>query len=252
MGSSNKRGDAVADATKKSSSTAAARRSPAPSEGGGGARVVLAIAALVGIVLGAGASYFVAAAQFNEQAKTIAEASEIRVQAAEQRVAELQDEIRQFEEQADRRQQAIQQDADAQRSRLVRQITEQNRALVQKQSAQIEQAKARERDLAKPDLPLRLWVHRPLIGKGLVASMHNFGTKDVPLTITTHRAASGTSDTWTTVIPANANQVVGVEPGLAIAPGDEIDLVSNDYRSMNFQVPQRAKSPAPAPQPAAR
>jgi hypothetical protein len=202
------------------------------------------MAVVGGLALGASASYAITALVYKDHIATLTQAGDIRTRAADQHVEELQEQLRQFEEQAQRREQQLVQDADAQQSRAVREVSEQGRALAQQQRAAIEQARRREQELTKADLPLRLWVHRPLVGRGLVASVHNFGSKDVALTLTAQHAATGQKENWSTVLPANATQLVGPDAGMTLAPGDDIEVSSADYRPLSFQVPQRARLPA--------
>jgi hypothetical protein len=204
----------------------------------------LAWAALIGLVVGASGSYAITALVLNDRLATLTQASDLRVRAADQHVEELQEQLRQFEEQARQREEQLVQEADAQQSRAVREVSEQGRALAQQQRAAIEQARAREQELAKQDLPLRIWVHRPLVGRGLVASMHNFGTKDLSLTLTAQRAASGDKQTWTALVPANATLPLGPAADSPIAPGDAIVATSDNYRPLNFEVPRRPRAPS--------
>lgn len=230
------------DQARKSDASAVAAGEAGRGFGAG----TLALAAVAGLIAGTAGTYFVASAQFADESAAISQADDLRVQAANDHVAQLQEQLRSVEEQSARQQQQLVEEAKAQQSRVVRQLSEQQRAVEQQQNAVVEQARERERDLAKPDLPLRVWVHRPLLGRGLVASMHNFGTKEITLTVTARRSAAPQGETWTTVIAANASQLLGGDTGLQFRAGDTIELASADYRPMSFQVPQRARPPGSA------
>jgi hypothetical protein len=209
-------------------------------------RRTLTLAVLAGVAGGAIAGYAVTAGVYNERAAASAQASDLRAKAADERIAELQNQLHDAQADAARRQETLMQEADAQQSRAVRQVAEQERAVSQQQQALIEQGKQRERDLAKPDLPLRLWAHKPTSGRGIVVSIHNFGAKEVPLTLTLHRAKVSNPETVTITVAPNANQLLGSEPGFLFSPGDDISLYSDDYRPGGFQVPQRKPPQTPA------
>jgi multidrug efflux pump subunit AcrA (membrane-fusion protein) len=248
--------DAGNQGKKAEAAPARGAAQPIPARPDSNAGLRAGLFGLAGALLGAGVAWFAAAAHFDERSAAVTQASELRVRAADQRIGQLQEQVKQLEEQSQRREQDLVQEADAQQIRAVRQVSEQDRALAQQQRAQLdaarqheqqvaEAARQREQELARPDLPVRVWVHRPLSGRGLVASMHNFGAKDVPVTLTTLHAASGLRETWTAVLPANANQLIGAEPGMPIGPGDDIQVASEGYRPFEYQVPQR-RAAAPA------
>lgn len=246
------------DSPRRTPSAAALRPAVTPSplraESGaprpGGLRP--AMAALGGLVIGAAGAYFAAAAHFNEQVGAIREASELRVVAANQRIQELQEQQRQFAQQMDQKTQEIVADADAQQRQIVHQLSEKEsallaqesakeRALLAQQQALLEQEKMREHDLAKPDLPVKVWVHKPVVGPGLVAQVHNFGNSDLVLSVTSRGAGAAVQGTWHGVVAPNANQVIGKDAGWILIPGDQLDLDADGYRPMIFVVAAGAR-----------
>jgi hypothetical protein len=223
------------------------------------------MAALAGLAAGALGAYLIASAQFSEQVAAIRQASELRVTAANQRIQELQDQQHQFAQQMDQKTQEIVADADAQQRQIVHQLSEKERklldeegakerallaqesakerALLAQQQALLEQEKARERDLAKPDLPVKVWVHKPLAGPGLVAQVHNFGNADLALSVTSRGAGAAAQGTWHGVVAPNANQAIGKESGWILIPGDQLDLTADGFRPMIFVVAANARAP---------
>jgi hypothetical protein len=143
----------------------------------------------------------------------------------------------------DQKQQEIVAQADEQQRKIVRQVSEQEHAILTQQHRLMEQAKERERDLAKPDLPVKVWVRRAAPGGGLVAQIHNFGAKELVLAVTSPGAAGGQQNEWHTVIAPNATQVVGKDAGWALVPGDELALEAEGFRPMSFAVRAGARQP---------
>jgi hypothetical protein len=213
----------------------------APAAGGAGSPTKFVLCSLIALALGAATGYWLAAAQFREQAVAIAQASQLQVDAANQRIRQLQEQQRQFAEQVGNQQRDIVEQADEQQRKIVRQVSEQERALLAQQQALMQQAKERERDLAKPDLPVKVWVRKASAGAGLVPQMHNFGTQALALAISTHSTVHGPQEVWHTVIAPNATQVIGADPGWALAPGDDLELDADGFRQMTFHIRVRAK-----------
>jgi beta-glucosidase-like glycosyl hydrolase len=199
-------------------------------------------AALGAVVPGAVAGYFLASAHFKDQVTAIEQASDLRVAAANQRIAELQQQLQQVQQQSDFKEHELTQEADEEQRQIVRQAGEQQRAALQQQRAALaEQAKERERDLAKPDLPVRVWMRRAAGGRGLAGQVHNFGTREITLSVTAHRGSNGQQAAWNVAVPPNATQAIAGDDGWPFAPGDELDINADGFRPMIFQVPQRAR-----------
>jgi len=186
------------------------------------ARMQIAVALLAGLALGAVSAWFVARQQFDEQLVLAREAAELRVQAATQRVHEVEEQQRE----------TIQQ-ADAHERQLIDQSLQQQLALLARESA-------RESRLAKPDLPLRVWMRAPIPGARLIARVHNFGTRELALTVTVKRSSTGEHASWNLPLAPNATQDMGEAPGWMFSPEDDIDFVASDYRPANFHVPLRS------------
>jgi hypothetical protein len=212
--------------------------------GPGGTKILLGV--LVGLMMGGAAGFFLASNQFNDQLVAITQASDIRVGAANQRIAELQWQQLEFARQVDQQQQEIVAQADEQQRKIVRQVSEQERSLLAQQRTLAEQAKQRERDLAKPDLPVKVWVRKSLVGRALVAQLHNFGTQELVLAVTSPASAAGQPNVWHTIIAANATQVIGQDPGWSLVPGDELALEADGFRPMAFTVRANPKTPKKA------
>jgi hypothetical protein len=196
---------------------------------GAGSRASLRVAgigALLGLIVGGGAAYAAASWYFNEQAALIAQAADMRVNAANQRTQEVEGQYREFVQQAD-----------AQQREIVAQAQEQELAFLQR-------ANERERKLAQPDLPLRVWMRPPALGPRMVARMHNFGSKELNLAVTARRASTQQQSEWQVVIPPNGTQDVGVDASWSFAPGDDIELSQNGFRPMSFHVRPRASQQA--------
>jgi hypothetical protein len=233
----------VPGAARKSAATGAA---PAAA-GLPGVDRKLVLAALVGLLVGALIGYLVSAMQFNDQVNAINQASEMRVTAANQRIRELQDQQRAFAEQVDKQQQELVAQADEQQRRIVTQVSDQERAIVAQQRAELARAQQRERDLAKPDLPVKVWVRRaPALG-GLVGQVHNFGSVDLAVAVTVHSAATGQQNVWQATIPPNATQAIGKDPGWVLAVGDSLHLQSDGFRPLDVPIqPAAHAKPAAA------
>lgn len=202
----------------------------------------LVLAGLVGLLVGAVLGYLVSLTQFNDQVNAINQASEMRVSAANQRIRELQDQQRTFAEQVDKQQQELVAQADAQQRRIVTQVSDQERAVVAQQRAELARAQQRERDLAKPDLPVKVWVRRaPALG-GLVGQIHNYGSGDLPVSVTVHSAATGQQSVWQAAVPSNSTQAIGKDPGWVLGAGDNLHVESDGYRPLDFPVQALARA----------
>jgi hypothetical protein len=207
---------------------AAAAREPAAAPAPrGGHRLALGI--LVGLIAGGFAGYGVASRYFNEQLGLLTQAADLRVAAAQQRIHEIEEQQREFIQQAD-----------AQQREIVAQSQEQELAFLQR-------ANERERKLAEPDLPVRVWMRPPLLGPRLVARLHNFGTKELTLAVTAHRATSSEKATWQIVLASNGTQEIGADGAWSFAPGDDIDLAQSGFRPLTFHVKPRAAPALGAP-----
>jgi hypothetical protein len=207
----------------------------------------IALAALVGLLIGGAAGHYLASSQFNEQLVALAQAHDLRLAAANQRVEALQQQQRDFARQVDQHQQEIVAQADEQQRKIVRQVSEQERAMLAQQRSLMDQAKERERDLAKPDLPVKVWARKTLAGHGLVAQLHNFGTKELVLAVSIPAGANNPASVWHTIIAPNATQVVGPDAGWSFAPGDELALAADGFRPLNFTVRANPKLPNKSP-----
>lgn len=194
-----------------------------PKSKGNGAKI--AVGALVGLLLGAGGGYQLASLYFSDQFAAVTQAADLRVKAANQRIQEVEQQQRE-----------IVQQADEQLSEITQQASDQQRAL-------LEQANEKERKLAKPDLPVRVWVRRAFVGGGMVAMMHNFGNKELALAVTAHSGATNQQYAWNIVLAPNATQEIGNDQGWAFAAGDELELSESGFRPMSFHVRPRAKQP---------
>jgi len=208
-----------------SAKAGAARDERAPGQGtraaGRGARI--ALGALAFLLVGAAGGYLLATAQFKEQAAAISQAAQLRVDAANQRIEEVEQQQREIIQQADEQQREIMQ-----------QSSDQQRAL-------LEQAKEKERKLAKPDLPVRVWLRKSFTGSGRAALAHNFGARELDLAVTARSGATGEQKSWRLVLAPNATQDLGVDQGWEFAPGDEIELAESRFRPMTVPVRPRDK-----------
>ena len=202
--------------------------SPGPRPTGGGTGGRLAVALLAGAIAGALGGYAIAARYFSEQVALLTQAADLRVKAADARILEVEEQQREFVQQAD-----------AQQREILAQSQEQELTFLQR-------ANERERKLAQPDLPLRIWMRAPRFGPRLVVKLHNFGTKDLSLAITAHRPASNEKAEWQIVIPPNANQDIGTDASWTFAPGDNLEVTQSGYRPMTFPVKPRAAPSPPA------
>jgi hypothetical protein len=205
----------------------------------------MALGALLGLLAGAAAGFLVATARNSEQIESINQAAELRLSAANQRIQELQEQQRAFAEQADKQQQEVVAQADEQQRKILSQVGAQENALLAQQRAAAELARQREQELAKPDLPVKVWVKKALLGGGLVGQIHNFGTKQLSISLTMHSVKTGQQYAWSTVVAPNATQVVGNDPGWRLVPGDELQLNADGYRLLDFPVAPNAKTPQP-------
>jgi hypothetical protein len=219
---------------------------------------------LAGLLAGAALGYLGAAQLAREQLAATTQAAELRVQAANQRIEELQAQLHDANEQAQRQQLALVDQAEEQQRKLVRQTSEQEHAAAAQQQVQLAQAQqraadaqkaaaqaaaqaqARERDLARPDLPVRVWVHKPLVGRGLVGQAHNFGTTDLQVTIT-WQPASGATQQWQTRLAANANLALGRDAPWILSNGDDLRFEAEGYRPLEFPIRPKSKTSDPAP-----
>ncbi|SPE23013.1 exported hypothetical protein [Burkholderiales bacterium] len=183
----------------------------------------IALGALAGFLVGAGAGYLLASTQFKEQVAAISQASELRVNAANQRIREVEQQQRE-----------IMQQAEEQQREIIQQSSDQERAL-------LEQANEKERKLAKPDLPVRVWVRKAFSGNSMVALMHNFGGRELALTVTAHSSVTDQKSTWQVDLPPNATQELVNDQGWSFAVGDEIELAENRFRPMKVHVRARGK-----------
>ncbi len=200
------------------------------------------LGALAGLLTGAVAAYLAAYAHFNEQSAAISQANELRLSAANQRIEELQKQQREFAEQVDKKNQELVAQADEQQRKIVTQVSEHERAVLAQQRALMAQAEQRERDLAKPDLPVKVWVRRAAGGRGLVGQVHSYGTRELALTLRIRNAPSGQQSTWRAVIAPNTTQVIGGEPGWPLAPGGDLELEADGFRPMSFAVRPSARA----------
>jgi len=190
----------------------------------GGGRLLVGILALLVFAAGAGAGYLAAFLQFDEKIAAITQADELRINAKNDRIKELEEQQRESARHADEQERELEQQASAQ-----------ERALLSR-------ADERERKLAKPDLPIRVWVRKAFANNSIIARMHNFGEKELVLAVTAHNRQTEQRSTWSVAIAPSATQVIGREQGWTFAAGDEIDLVGNGYRPMNFRVPSQVAS----------
>jgi hypothetical protein len=190
----------------------------------GGGPLVLGILAVVILAAGAGAGYLAAYLQFDEKISAITQADELRINAKNDRIKELEEQQRESVRHADEQERELEQQASAQERVLLARADE------------------RERKLAKPDLPVRLWVRKAFATNVITARMHNFGDKELVLAVTAHNRQTDQRSTWNVAIAPSATQVIGREQGWTFAAGDEIDLVGNGYRPMTFRVPSQVAS----------
>jgi hypothetical protein len=218
------------------------------------------VAGVAGVLVGAALGYLGAAQQFREQITATVQAGDLRVQAANQRIAELQAQQREAAEQAQRQQLALADQAEDQQRNLVRQTSAQEHAAAAQQRSLLAQAQQRaadaqqaaaqaqqhERELARPDLPLRVWVHKPLVGRGLVGQLHNFGATDLNLTVT-WRPASGAAQQWRTTVATNANLTLGRDAPWSLGNGDDLQFEAEGFRPLDFPIRPRPKAADPAP-----
>lgn len=187
-------------------------------------RVYLGILALLVFAAGAGAGYLAAFLQFDEKIAAISQADELRINAKNDRIKELEEQQRESARRADEQERELEQQASAQERVLLARADE------------------RERRLAKPDLPVRVWVRKAFANNAIIARVHNFGEKELVLSVTAHSRQTDQRSTWNVALAPSATQVIGREQGWAFAAGDEIDLVGNGYRPMSFRVPSQVAS----------
>ncbi|HYA65736.1 MAG TPA: hypothetical protein VEE84_03560 [Burkholderiaceae bacterium] len=214
----NKRASTTGRSASAASSVANAPGAPAQKNLGAG-RPVLAILAGVLFAAGAGGGYLLAFFQYEDKIAAVTQAAELRVSAKNDRIHELEEQQREIVRHADEQERELEQQASAQ-----------ERALLAR-------ADDRERKLAKPDLPVRVWARRALTNNTIVARVHNFGEKELALSVTAHSHQTDQRGTWNVLLAPSGTQVIGKEQGWVFAAGDEIDLVVNGYRPMTFRVP---------------
>jgi len=248
------------DASNRTPRAEAPRSRPSPTPAATGARkpggptVQSWLMAFAGFGVGALCAYLLASYQFNEQTAAIRQAGELRVTAANQRIQELQEQQRQFARQMDQKTQEIVADADAQQRQIVHQLSQKEQSLLAQQDAKervllaqqqalLEQERARVRDLAKPDLPIKVWAHKPPSGPGLVAQVHNFGNTELVVAVTSHGAGSAAQGTWRGVLAPNSSQLVGKDGGWTLIAGDVLELQADGFRPMSFTVAAGARPP---------
>ena len=189
----------------------------------GGGRLVLGMLAAVVFGAGAGGGYLTAYVQYEEKIAAITQAAELRVNAKNDRIRELEEQQRESQ----------------------RQVEQQERELTQQASAQerelIARADERARKLARPDLPVRVWVRRVVGSNALVARVHNFGEKDLVVAVSVHSALNDQRGAWNVDLAPSGTQIIGKEQGWKFAAGDEIDLAANGFRPVSFHVPAQVR-----------
>ncbi|HXY05283.1 MAG TPA: hypothetical protein VEI05_01950 [Burkholderiaceae bacterium] len=238
---------ALASTTNQSTGSAPARagvptRSLGKSDGG---RWTLGILATALFAAGAGAGYLAAYVQYDEKIAAVTQADELRVNAKNDRIRELEEQQREIARHADEQEREFEQQASAQQRALIAQADARERKLTQQASAQeralLAQADARERQLAQPDLPVRVWVRKAMTGNAIVARLHNFGEKELVLAVTVRRSQTDKHSTWNVDVAPSGTQVIGKEQGWTFAAGDQIDVVANGFRPLTFYVPYQVR-----------
>lgn len=251
---------------------AGARKEGAATKSGGGAardaqlasvraiRVAPLWPALAGLVAGGALAYGVASLQYREQIAAAAQANELRVQAANQRIEQLQAQLRSAQQQSENQQLELQGQADAQELRILEQASAQEhdaaakvareRALVaqaqqraDQAQQQADQAQQRARELAKPDLPLRVWVKKPLVGNGLVGQVHSFAQGPIAVRVSLRRASGVGDAQWSGTLAPNVNLAIGPDPGWRLANGDDLLFEADGYRPLDVPVRPHPKTP---------
>jgi len=190
----------------------------------GGGRLLVAMLAVVVFAAGAGVGYLAAYFQFDEKITAITQSDELRINAKNDRIKELEEQQRESVRHADEQERELEQQASAQERVL------------------LARADDRERKLAKPDLPIRIWVRKAFATNVITARMHNYGEKELVLAVTAHSRQTDQRSTWNVAIAPSATQVIGRDQGWTFAAGDEIDLAGNGYRPMTFRVPSQVAS----------
>jgi len=186
-------------------------------------RVWLGILAAALFAAGAGGGYLLAFFQYEDKIAAITQADELRISAKNDRIHELEDQQRESARHADEQERELEQQANAQERALIARTDE------------------RERKLAKPDLPVRVWVRKALANNTLIARVHNYGEKELVLSVTARNKRTDQRSTWNVDIAPSGTQVIGKEQGWIFAAGDEIDLVGNGYRPLTFRVPTQVR-----------
>jgi hypothetical protein len=185
-------------------------------------RLGIVLGMVLGIVVGGAGGYQLAATKFNEQVDAMTQAADVRIKAANEQIQELQAQQKKLTEQSE-----------AQQHELIEQAQAQELAL-------LDRANERERKLAKPDLPVRVWLKAGLPGSRMIVRLHNFGTGSLTVSVTARRSGTNEHNAWLVALAPNATEDIGSDPGWTFATGDQLDIHEDSHRPMTFEVPVRA------------
>ena len=107
-----------------------------------------------------------------------------------------------------------------------------------KQAADQAAAAAAEkaRELAMPDLPVKVSTRKAMMGAGLVAIIRNFGSKELPLAVTASSSATGQSKKFQIVVPPGGAAEIGHKEGWPFSSGDELLIAENGFRPQKVTI----------------
>jgi type II secretory pathway pseudopilin PulG len=103
-------------------------------------------------------------------------------------------------------------------------------------SLELQSQHAHAVELAKPDLPLQLSFRHALVASGLVLTIRNPSSTELPV-VAQFTGSGARSQAFRLVIPSNGAKDVGGLEGWAFSPGDSVSLSNPNYRVLNQTVP---------------
>ena len=110
-------------------------------------------------------------------------------------------------------------------------------AQIQRQNEQLQKQGEQAHEMAQPELPLRVSVRNAHIPGRKVAQLHNLGATELAVAVTGYSSASNQQNKWRIAIPPNATLEIGHTQGWTFAPGDELTISEDGYRTLKFNIP---------------